>query len=135
MKTYVYIIECRTDESSSSNPVKIGYTSNIKKRIGELQVGNPSLLVLLAAVAYETEQEAAKKEAHYHKMFNRHSIRGEWFKPVVMQGAAMAHFSQLSFMQQRDGKVPDIAKMYIAKVTQTKTSIRKNKRKWARKKK
>ena len=133
MKTYVYIIECRTDESSSSNPVKIGYTSNIKKRLAELQVGNPSMLILLAAVAYENEELAAEKEAHYHKMFKRHGIRGEWFKPVVTHGAAIAHFYQLSSMQQREGKVPSITNMFLSKVTVTEGKKRKLRKKHARK--
>lgn len=133
MKTYVYIIECRTDESSSENPVKIGYTSNLKKRLAELQVGNPSLLILLAAVAYESEELAAEKEAHYHKMFKRHNIRGEWFKPVVTQGAAMAHFYQLSSAQQRSGLVPSITKLFLAKATMTEGKKRKLRKKHARK--
>lgn len=130
MKTYVYIIECRTDESSSDNPVKIGYTSNLKKRLGDLQVGSPYPLVYLAAVAYDSEELASEKEKHYHKMFNRHHIRGEWFKAIASQGAAMAHFMQLSSMQQVAGKVPSITKMFLKTLA---PQTKKSKKKWARK--
>lgn len=133
MKTYVYIIECRIDESSSNNPVKIGYTSNLKKRLAELQVGNPLELILLAATAYDSEEIAAEKEAHYHKLFKRHKIRGEWFDGVVTKGAAIAHFFQVCSMQMKTGAVPSITKMFLAKTTMTESKRRKLRRKHARK--
>ena len=133
MKSYVYVIECRVDESSSkNNPVKIGYTKNLKKRLAELQVGNHFPLYLLAAVAYETEEEAREKEAHYHTMFKRHNLRGEWFKPIVKEGAALGHFYQLSSIQQRQGKVPSITNLFLAKIGMTEAKRAKLGKKHAR---
>ena len=59
-----------------NNAVKIGHTSSDpKKRLEKLQVGQPTRLVLLVSVPgdYQTEGEM-------HQRFAAQHLRGEWFK-------------------------------------------------------
>ena len=128
MKTYVYVIECRTRDDG---PIKIGYTSNLKKRLGDLQVGNPFPLVILGAVAYESEKAAAEKEAYYHKKFKRDNMRGEWFQPRVSKAAEVVALLERSYIQQREKVVPDLTKLFLTTLS---PQTKKQKRKWARKK-
>ena len=54
--------------------IKIGFSNNIKKRMGQLQGGNPFKLYLIGVIYnkwYERE---------LHSIFKHLKIRGEWFK-------------------------------------------------------
>ena len=56
--------------------IKIGYTNNIKRRIKDLQVGNPHKLELIAQI-----NGGKNKEERLHKKFDKYNIRNEWFEP------------------------------------------------------
>lgn len=68
--------------------IKIGYTSNLKKRISTLQVSSPQKLrvrktiinqeVALAAVP---ERVIRITEHNLHKRFKKYNAHGEWFYP------------------------------------------------------
>jgi hypothetical protein len=59
--------------------VKIGYTTNIRQRLYDLQTSAPIDLVLLGLIP---GTRALEKE--YHKRFAAHRVRGEWFSAVVV---------------------------------------------------
>jgi hypothetical protein len=67
--------------AGSDGPIKIGYAkTSATRRLKELQTGNDRELVLLRTVDGDRATEAA-----YHKVFESHRLRGEWFsrEPVV----------------------------------------------------
>jgi hypothetical protein len=69
---FVYFIR-----GESGGPIKIGYTTDITKRLNTLQTGYPDTLKLLALVPGST-----KDELILHEEFTEYRMRGEWFKPV-----------------------------------------------------
>jgi hypothetical protein len=56
--------------------IKIGRASEVKRRVGQLQTGNPSKLELLGWLVTEND---AKAELMLHESFIEERIRGEWF--------------------------------------------------------
>lgn len=54
--------------------IKIGYTKEIHKRLGQLQVSCPVKLKVLGLI-----QGTYDDEAKYHNMFNHIHSHGEWF--------------------------------------------------------
>lgn len=70
---YVYFLQ-----DKSTGYIKIGFSTQLEKRIKALGTGLPEKPELLARIkAY------AHEEARYHTMFCGDRIRGEWFKPSV----------------------------------------------------
>jgi hypothetical protein len=67
---YVYFIATQSERA-----VKIGWSTNIAKRLDILQSANPEKLRLVGVV-----QAGKAKEAEYHKRFGGHRIRGEWYR-------------------------------------------------------
>lgn len=62
--------------SQPGSPIKIGFTTDLKKRLKSLQTGSPNKLEVLAVVAACVTQERA-----YHERFAAHRLNGEWFDP------------------------------------------------------
>lgn len=58
-------------------PIKIGFTTNLDKRIKALQTASPDNLILLAAV-----EGSERTERGLHARFGEHRQRGEWFAPA-----------------------------------------------------
>lgn len=56
--------------------IKIGYATDLKKRLTQLQVGNSNPLKVMLTVPGTKEDEAL-----LHHLLREHRIRGEWFKP------------------------------------------------------
>lgn len=75
MKSYVYLIY---DPKNSA--VKIGKANDILNRLGELQVGNPNKLEIIAEMVCENEQRALQIEDALHSKYKHLYLRGEWFK-------------------------------------------------------
>lgn len=67
---YVYFIQQGNDGA-----IKIGWTKNPRKRLGELQIGCPDPLVLLGAVPVGSRGEEREIQ---HALWDWH-VRGEWF--------------------------------------------------------
>ncbi len=66
----IYIVR-----QQSTDFVKIGYTDNMMRtRLTSLQVGNPTLLVVIAL--YEGSKEVEKE---LHIKYAEQAVRGEWF--------------------------------------------------------
>ena len=60
-------------------PVKIGFAHNVKNRINALNVTVPYEVRLV--FAFEVA-DAPVVEKKLHEQFEKHKIRGEWFKPT-----------------------------------------------------
>jgi len=73
-KSYVYFIL-----DSVKGAIKIGKANDIDTRLSDLQVGNPSDLVVLHYIKCRNSDHARFMENHYHKTFEKLHIRGEWF--------------------------------------------------------
>lgn len=58
--------------------VKIGSTTGLSKRIGQLQTGNARDLVFLGAVSVAKGTGRAFEES-VHRLFADNRVRGEWF--------------------------------------------------------
>lgn len=55
---------------------KIGITTNIDKRISDLQTGNPFLIQL---VFFKIVNDASALESKLHKKYKNKNVLGEWF--------------------------------------------------------
>jgi hypothetical protein len=60
---------------SRNNAVKIGYSTDLPKRLSTLQTGNRLNLTLLGAVPGTLDDES-----RWHKTFAEYRLRGEWFR-------------------------------------------------------
>lgn len=62
-------------------PVKIGISSDVKKRVKTLQTAIPYELKLLGAIP-----GGARAEAFLHQLFDSYRLKGEWFTadPVLL---------------------------------------------------
>lgn len=60
----------------NSGPIKIGRASEVKRRIGQLQTGNPTTLQLLGWLVASND-DAMEKQLHAH--YSEYRVRGEWF--------------------------------------------------------
>jgi hypothetical protein len=61
---------------ASTGDIKIGYTTDVPRRVSELQRASPLSLTLLN---YRPGTRA--DEAHFHSVFSRQRLHGEWFSP------------------------------------------------------
>ncbi len=66
----LYIMEC-------DGKYKIGTTNDVKKRLGQLQTGNPHKITISFDV--EIGFIAGQLEIHLHKLFEEFHVNGEWF--------------------------------------------------------
>lgn len=71
-KGYVYFIR-----AGYFGPIKIGFTTNFKKRLIHLQTGCPEKIIVL--VVLKTNQAT---ELSYHQRYAKININGEWFHPT-----------------------------------------------------
>ena len=70
---------------SDANYIKIGFSTNYKVRITDLQGGNPNLLELVNLIDNKTQD----KEKELHKQLQKnHSdlyVRGEWYDKKILE--------------------------------------------------
>lgn len=92
---YVYLIEPDGDSFT-----KIGITDDPKKRLCQLQTGNPRLLVLRYVIPCEGADEAYSIEQYLHFAFGRYAAMGEWFE--------ISADSIIAFWRQT-GKIAELA--------------------------
>lgn len=74
---YVYFIQ-----ADENGPIKIGFTTDDpKKRLAQLQTGNPSVLKLLGSINGTTA-----REREFHSALSEWRLQGEWFQshPTVL---------------------------------------------------
>ena len=59
---------------------KVGITNNVKKRLGDLQVGNPVKLEVIRAF---TVHNPYLREDMVHQALKDYHVRGEWFQTIA----------------------------------------------------
>lgn len=62
---------------AGAGPIKIGFTTDIKRRLPGLQTSTPKRLRVLAVMPGRIGLERAM-----HQRFQEHRIAGEWFRPA-----------------------------------------------------
>lgn len=67
---YLYIIKC-------NQFYKIGITNNVKKRLKDLQSGNPYILELIGSFEVKNPRLA---ESVFHNLLSRKNVVNEWFE-------------------------------------------------------
>lgn len=75
---YLYFIKC-------NEFIKIGHTSNIRKRILALQGANPYKLELFAVAFYDSKIKAVKDERRLHTTYKNKRTSGEWFENLNIE--------------------------------------------------
>jgi hypothetical protein len=60
--------------------IKIGFSKRPKDRVGSLQTGNPSKLILLGTISGTANDETA-----YHCKFATYKLEGEWFRGEIIE--------------------------------------------------
>lgn len=78
---FVYFVQA----GSKKGPIKIGYATDVDKRISELQVGCPFTLNLIFKLPAKSERHAQSLESWFHDRFQKRRIRGEWFKTIKLE--------------------------------------------------
>lgn len=71
---FVYIVR-----QAASDLIKIGKAKDVRRRLSQLQVGNPSKLELLYVVPTDSPHTAILLEASLHRRADPGAVRGEWF--------------------------------------------------------
>ena len=65
--------------------IKIGYSSDIRKRIAAMQTGCPQTLKCVwKYYAGSIESDAKSLEKKLHRYCKKHHVRGEWYKKDCM---------------------------------------------------
>jgi hypothetical protein len=68
---FIYFVQ-----GESGGPIKIGFATDVKKRLASLQTGYPETLILLHSIPGNV-----KDEEYFHSKFMCFRLRGEWFRP------------------------------------------------------
>jgi hypothetical protein len=63
----------------NEKPIKIGMTSNVKKRLKGLQTSCPYKLRCFGTRTYPNKAMAKKAESMLHEAFDEFRLEGEWF--------------------------------------------------------
>ena len=70
---------------TNNSEVKIGFSSNVKKRLKALQTSNSSVLKCLWSYSVGNNRyDAVNNEKKLHRLCRAHRIRGEWFESDCM---------------------------------------------------
>jgi hypothetical protein len=75
---YVYFIQKADDEKG---PIKIGRTTDLKRRLRTLQTASPWKLIIRSSFMYDDGEFVKKLERLIHKIAKQRfkKINGEWF--------------------------------------------------------
>ena len=68
---FVYFVQ------AENGLIKIGFATNVGRRIASLRTMSPLRLTILATLS----KDGMKTETAYHARFSRHRQHGEWFSP------------------------------------------------------
>lgn len=123
---YLYVAECLVREGKSkdlSNPVKIGVTKDLQRRINQLQTGCPFEIKYIIILKMVSDKQAYKMEKVYHQSFKRERMMGEWFQPRVKNSKLWLSLLQKAQLQVQTGDVD--SSMYLYK-SQLLTYSKKN---------
>lgn len=73
---FVYIIQAKT-----MRLLKFGRTSNVKRRLMDLQLGSPDELAVLWTSGPMDFDQSVRAEAFLHNRLDAFHVRGEWYSP------------------------------------------------------
>lgn len=77
----VYFVTEQDAQGLEPLNVKVGYSSDLKRRRGQLQTGNPRKLVLMGQIMDRGSDEGRGRERQLHlKLARFRTDQGEWFK-------------------------------------------------------
>ena len=79
-------------QSDFTGMIKIGRSKNPKKRLKQLQTGNPNRLKLIASFKGKGEEEK-----YLHEELNRYKLKGEWFSYQCVGSIPDDYYDQLPF--------------------------------------
>lgn len=71
----VYFVRAGEPDASGKAPVKIGFTTNVDKRMRQLQIACPAKLTVIELVI-----GTQVIEAYFHRLLKDSRIHGEWFR-------------------------------------------------------
>lgn len=92
---FVYVIGIEDRDPEESQPLKIGVTRNIEKRIGALQTGNPEKLRLLAIKRFPSRETAVMAEEIALTLLDHFKMTGEWVHTTPFVANNMVHLLNL----------------------------------------
>ncbi|PDT77236.1 GIY-YIG nuclease family protein [Bradyrhizobium sp. C9] len=84
--------------------LKVGIAADPEKRLAELQVANPSELVLVFKSRQFEREICEQVEEHIHRELVHHHLRGEWFACEVAFAIETFHAS-LRWVRARRGEL------------------------------
>ena len=87
-------------QSANDGPIKIGYTTNVQRRLQELQTANPEELTLLH---YTTG--GRRFELYLHEKFREYNKRDEWFFPNI---EIIKYIEKLKIEDEQYGKIKSL---------------------------
>ncbi len=64
---------------SAAGPIKIGVSSDVNRRLTQVQTGNATAQEVFATFRFANRREAEAMEALLHRTFGAWRVRGEWF--------------------------------------------------------
>lgn len=79
----VYFVRCETPRCRNcghepERSIKVGFTSDVEKRVAELQIGNPFELALVHS--FESADPRGTERILHDVCFDPVRVRGEWFR-------------------------------------------------------
>lgn len=72
--------------SEDGNPVKVGWSTDVEARIGQLRSGHPWKLRIIGA--WWMSAGAGAAERHTHRLLKAHRMHGEWFSCSIAEAEA-----------------------------------------------
>ena len=75
---YVYLMFAEVLGITDKMNVKIGVSDNPKRRVKDIQTGNPFTVHLIQQ--FEAGVDAYNHECHFHKLYKKYHTGGEWFE-------------------------------------------------------
>ena len=72
---------------SDSEFIKIGVADNLKRRLKEIQMGNPRRCEIVAAFPCKSKSAAHQAEGLLHSIYRDYRMNGEWFNILGQCGS------------------------------------------------
>lgn len=76
----VYFLAEEGSQGVGPMRIKIGYSKDLKRRLRQMQTGNPDRLALMGEIRTQDEDQDRSVEASLHRHFSQQRLEhGEWF--------------------------------------------------------
>ncbi len=107
-ENYVYLIGCI---GNTDCYVKIGMTSNIKRRLSNIQTGCPHIINEVFVILSEYREEIEGLEKLLHILLEPQRLRGEWYKGsedfYLTLNTVLTKINEGNFSQEEIEALPD----------------------------